>query len=228
MFCGIQTNGVNTMNEAYLCDCMEYMSTIRDNEFNLAVCDPPYGIKYGRGHNGWGCVDHRPSLKDLDWDVAPHKAVFDEIRRVSKNQIIWGGQYFTDKLPQSNCWIVWDKICDTPNKSVFSDCELAWTSFSEVSRMFKLRQMGFIVDTQEKDRIHPTQKPIELYRWLIQNYAEPGQAIFDPFLGSGTSRRAAYDLKMDFVGCECNKDSFDKQEDAFERYTRQGRLDELL
>lgn len=205
-------------------DCLEYMRGILDNHFDLAVCDPPYGIKYARGKNGWGVCDNRPDLKDVDWDVVPSAEVFNEIRRVSKNQIVWGGQYFSDKLPVSKCWLVWDKICATPNKSVFSDCELAWTSFSKVCKMFKLRQMGFIKDTKDAVRIHPTQKPTELYRWIYENYAKAGDKIFDPYLGSGSSRIAAWEMGLDFVGCEISKTLFEKQEERFNGFTAQIKL----
>lgn len=205
---------------AYNRDCLEYMKTLPDNAFALAVADPPYGVKYARGENGWGVCDNRPALADVAWDEVPSQEVFDEIRRVSVNQVVWGGQYFTDKLPVSKCWIVWDKICDTENKSVFSDCEMAWTSFTKVCRLYKFRQMGFISDTK-LERIHPTEKPIELYRWLYANYAQPGDTIFDPFLGSGTSRLAAWEAGLDFVGCEISKEYFEAQEQRFADYTAQ-------
>ena len=135
-----------------------------------------------------------------------------------------GGVYFTDKLPPSKCWIVWDKICQTPNKSVFADCELAWTNFTKVCKMFKLRQMGFIHDTKDAKRIHPTQKPTELYRWIFENYAKEGDKILDTHLGSGSSRIAAYDAGLDFVGYEIDKEYFDKQEERFEQHTSQQNL----
>lgn len=211
------------MNEAYNIDCMEYMKSLPDNYFDLCVADPPYGVKYARGKNGWGVCDNRPDIADVSWDDAPTKEMFDEIIRVSKNQIIWGGNYFTEMLPASKCWIVWDKICNTENKSVFADCELAWTSFTKVCRLFKIRQMGFICDTKDTERIHPTQKPTELYAWIYQNYLE-GKRVFDPFLGSGSSRIAAWDAGLDFVGCEIDKVYFDKQEERFNAHASQMNL----
>ena len=196
-------------------DCVEAMRKMSDNAFDLAVVDPPYGIKYARGKHGWGVCENRPSLSDVAWDNAPSEEYFNELRRVSRHQIVWGGVYFTDKLPPSKCWIVWDKICQTPNKSVFSDCELAWTNFTKVCKMFKLRQMGFIHDTKDSKRIHPTQKPTELYRWIFENYAKQGDKILDTHLGSGSSRIAAYDCGLDFVGYEINEEYFHEQEKRF-------------
>ena len=209
------------MNVAYNEDCFAAMREMRDKAFDLAVVDPPYGVKYARGEHGWGVCDNRPSLKDVEWDEIPPKEYFDELRRVSRNQIIWGGNYFTEHLPPSKCWIVWDKICNTPNESVFADCELAWTSFTKVCKLFKLRQMGFISDTRDDDRIHPTQKPTELYRWIYQSYAKEGDKILDTHLGSGSSRIAAYDMGFDFVGYEISKYYFEKEEERFARHTAQ-------
>lgn len=180
-------------SEAFCPDCLTAVRKMPDNAFDLAVADPPYGVKYARGKNGFGVCDNRPEAEELRWDVAPAKEVFDELRRVSRRQIVWGGNYFTDMLPASKCWIVWDKYCDTVNKGVFSDCELAWTSMTGVCKMFKFRQIGFISDTQFKERIHPTQKPPELYSWIYREYANPGETVLDPFLGSGSSRIAAWD-----------------------------------
>ncbi len=159
------------ISEVYNCDCMDIMRELPDNHFDLVIADPPFGISYARGKNGWGVCENRPSLQDVKWDSKiPDKAVFDEMLRVGKHAIIWGGNYFTHLLPVSKCWIVWDKCNGTPNKSVFADAELAWTNFTKVVRIFRLRQMGFISDTKDGKRIHPTQKPTELYRWLLTTY----------------------------------------------------------
>ena len=203
-------------------DCMEIMKTLPDKAFELAIVDPPYGIQYARGKNGWGDCERRAEPKDVKWDSqTPTIQYFDELRRVSKNQIIWGGNYFTDKLPVSKCWITWDKCDGTENKSVFSDLELAWTSFTKVCRLYRLRQMGFISDTRDTERIHPTQKPTELYEWLLTHYAKPGDKILDTHLGSGSSRIAAYDLGFDFVGCEIDPDYYAAEEKRFADYTAQ-------
>ena len=213
------------MNEAYNIDCMEYMATLPDKAFELAIVDPPYGVQYARGKNGWGVCENRPELKDVKWDnQTPTQDYFNELFRVSQNQIIWGGNYFTDKLPVSKCWITWDKCDGTENKSVFADLELAWTSFTKVCRLYRLRQMGFISDTQDGERIHPTQKPTELYEWLLTNYAKQGDRILDTHLGSGSSRIACYNLGFDFVGCEIDKDYFEAQEKRFQAHTAQANL----
>ena len=161
------------------CNCMEYMKTLPDKCMGLTIADPPYGVSYARGKNGWGVCDNRPDLKDVKWDSKiPEKEFFDELLRVSDKVIIWGGNYFTHLLPVSKCWLVWDKCNGTTNKSVFADAELAWTNMTKVVKMFHLRQMGFISDTKDSKRIHPTQKPTELYDWLITNYAPQGGGNF--------------------------------------------------
>ncbi len=117
-------------------DNMELMARYEDNYFDLAIVDPPYGISYARGKNGWGVNENRPKLDDVKWDKeTPSQEYFTELQRVSKNQIICGGNYFTNKIPVSKCWIVWNKINNTENKSVFADAELLWTSFKKVVKM---------------------------------------------------------------------------------------------
>ncbi len=171
-------------SEVYNIDCMDYMRGLPDKAFDLAIADPPYGVSYARGKNGWGVCDNRPSLDDVKWDSKiPEKEFFDELQRVSKYQIIWGGNYFTHLLPVSKCWIVWDKLNGSTNKSVFADAELAWTNMTKVVRIFRLRQMGFISDTKDVTRIHPTQKPTELYAWLLQQFAHEGGGNFRPYDG---------------------------------------------
>lgn len=210
---------------AYNIDCMEYMATLPDKAFDLAIVDPPYGVQYARGKNGWGVCDNRPDIKDVAWDSEiPTKEYFNELFRVSQNQIIWGGNYFTDMIRSSKCWIVWNKIGKDENKSVFADCELAWTSFTKVVKMFSFRSMGFIKDTKDSCRIHPTQKPTELYEWLLMNYAKEGDKILDTHLGSGSSRIAAHKLGFEFVGCELDKYYFEAQEKRFKIETMQQSL----
>ena len=192
-------------------DNMLLMARYPDNYFDLAIVDPPYGISYARGKNGWGINDNRPDLKDVKWDKeTPNKEYFDELIRVSKNQIVCGGNYFTDMLPVSKCWIVWNKINNTENKSVFADAELCWTSFKKVVKMFTLRTMGFISDTNDKNRFHPTQKPTELYKWLLQNYAKQGDKILDTHLGSMSIAIACADYGFELVGCELDPEYYDK------------------
>lgn len=204
---------------------MELMARYEDNYFDLAIVDPPYGVSYARGKNGFGVNENRPKLEDVKWDKeTPNQEYFTELQRVSKNQIIWGGNYFTDKIRVSKSWIVWDKICQTENKSVFADGELAWTSFRKVVKMFKQRQLGFITDTKDNIRIHPTQKPSELYEWLLMNYAKDGDKILDTHLGSGSIAIACHNLGFDLTACELDKDYYNAAMKRLNNHKNQIRL----
>lgn len=205
------------ISEAYNRDCMEMMAEMEDNAFDLAIVDPPYGggqhfnFRYGTGDAVYRNDRPRPQY-------------FNELRRVSDHQIIWGGNYFTDNLPENRCWISWYKGNPV---AAFSDFELAWTSFDKVSRAVKIESYGFNhADTKTGGlpTIHPTQKPVALYKWLLTNYAKPGQSILDTHLGSGSSRIAAYDLGFDFVGYELDGDYFAAQEERFARHIAQPKL----
>ena len=194
-------------------DCMEYMATQPDNAFDLAIVDPPYGIDAANTFGG----DERKSgkgaalktaFKKKDWDKSiPKEDYFLELMRVSKNQIIWGANYMSHYLPPSMGWIVWDKDNGTTK---FSDCELAFSSFDVALRKWKYTWNGMIQgDMKKKElRIHPTQKPVKLYDWILSNYAEKGQRILDTHLGSGSSAIAAHYYGVDFVGCELDKDYY--------------------
>jgi len=187
------------ISKVYNIDCMEYMKNIPDKYFDLAIVDPPYGI--GINNNiGRRKGDKHSPYKKVIWDnSSPDQNYFDELFRVSKNQIIWGGNYF--QLPPTKCFIVWRKPQISEGVS-FSMLEYAWTSFNKTSK-------EWIGLSNEKDRIHPTQKPIALYAWLLNRYAKQGDKILDTHLGSGSSRIAAYKLGFDFVGCELDKEYFD-------------------
>lgn len=208
-------------------DCMEYMRTIPDNYFSLCVVDPPYGI----GENGSKnhtrsklakATDYKPFAgKDAN---PPDNEYFSELFRVSKNQIVFGANHFISKIPfDSPCWIVWDK---ENGSNDFADCELAWTSFKTAVRKFAFKWHGMLQGNMKNKeaRIHPTQKPVALYRWIFQHYAKEGDKILDTHLGSGSSRIAAYEAGLDFVGCEIDKEYFDKQEERFQAFTDQLRL----
>lgn len=206
-------------------DNMELMARYEDNYFELAIVDPPYGISYARGKNGFGVNENRPKLEDVKWDKeTPNQEYFTELQRVSKNQIIWGGNYFTDKIPVSKCWIIWNKICETKNKSVFADAEIAWTSFKKVVKMFKQRQLGFIIDTKDNIRIHPTQKPSELYEWLLMNYAKEGDKILDTHLGSGSIAIACHNLGYDLTACELDTEYYEAAMKRIEEHKNQLRM----
>ena len=208
------------MNVAYNVDCMEYMRTLPDKAFSLTVVDPPYGIDVANMNMGAGNSPRCPKLKNRLWNKAnwdkqrPGKEYFSELFRVSKNQIIWGGNYFD--LPPCKCFLIWDKGEGMYGRS-FAECEQAWTSFKDTARIFKYTPV-------DKMRIHPTQKPVALYRWIYSRYAKPGDKILDTHLGSGSSRIAAYDVGLDFVGCEVDKDYFDAQERRFAEHTAQENL----
>lgn len=221
------------MTEAYNIDCMEFMRSLPDKAFDLAVVDPPYGIgvmsmnytKSGairtHGHPAAARRDYR---KQSEWDVKPTSEYFAELRRVSKKQIVWGGNYLSDNLPPSKSFIVWDKRVNDSMTNDFSDCEYAWCSNGlGVARMFRFCWNGMIQGNmkEKEERWHPTQKPVALYAWIFKNYAKPGMKILDTHLGSGSSRIAAYDAGLDFVGCEIDKEYFDKQEQRFAEHTAQ-------
>jgi len=198
-------------------DCMEYMATLPDKAFDLAIIDPPYGINFdgnttvkGKGGKA-GTFSNKQHHDKKGWDnERPSAEYFDELRRVSKNQIVWGGNYFADLLPPKKGWIFWDKKITNANNTNFSDGELAWTSFDCILRRFTYDWIGFgyLNNPQGEKKIHPTQKPIRLYKWLLKNYAKEGDRILDTHLGSGSSAIAALDGGFDFVGCEIDADYY--------------------
>lgn len=200
-------------------DCMEYMATLKNNEFDLAVVDPPYGIGVSKRMVGAGVFGPNPNYKIKQWDdQIPSVDYFVELMRVSKRQIIWGGNYFD--LPPSSCWLVWDKMNGENN---FADCELAWTSLKTAVRQFRFRWQGMLQgDMKNKQkRIHPTQKPIQLYQWIFDKYAQKDWRILDTHLGSGSSAIAAHDCGLDFVGIELDGDYFKAAKNRLETHQRQ-------
>ena len=192
-------------------DNMELMARYEDNYFDLAIVDPPYGIGVNKGgHSLAGNGDFKGGNFKVnatkyaggEWDnERPNKEYFEQLFRVSKNQIIWGGNYFADLFPATPCWIVWDKDNGT---SYQADCELAWTSFDTAVRKYSWRWWGLLQgDMKNKQkRIHPTEKPIQLYRWLLMNYAKEGDKILDTHLGSGSIAIACHEEKFDLIACE--------------------------
>jgi len=193
-------------------DCMDYLRDLPDNAFDLAIVDPPYGIgESGKTNSSRGKLavakDYKPFAGgDL---LPPDKDYFVELQRVSGNQIIWGANHFIQNISKgSSCWVVWDKVT---GKSDFADSELAYTSFKTAVRNFRFQWSGMLQgDMKNKEfRIHPTQKPVKLYEWLLTNYAKQGDRILDTHLGSGSSAIAASNLGFDFVGTELDKDYYD-------------------
>lgn len=199
------------ISEVYNCDCLEYMKSLPDKYFDLCIADPPYGIGAGKMNMGNG--KNKQYAIGKSWDAQPPTSeVFEHIIRISKDCIIWGGNYF-ECLPKTKSWIVWDK--GIYGDLSFADGELAWTTFDKVLRIAPIRYKGFL--GADDCRIHPTQKPIALYSWLLDNYAKVGDKIFDPFLGSGSSRIACYKKGFDFYACELDKEYYDAQEERFRR-----------
>lgn len=224
------------MNIAINADCMEVMQQYPDKYFDLAVVDPPYfsgperRCFYGSEISATGVLRKEYPVTDK-WNV-PGSEYFAELFRVSKRYIIWGCNYYNFIFAPGR--IIWDK-CN--GKSSFSDCEIAATNCHDSVRLFRYMWNGMMQGKSideghimrgnkalNENRIHPTQKPLDLYRWTYAHYTQPGFKILDTHLGSGTSRRAAYDFDLDFVGCEISKVYFDKQEDAFAEYTAQMRF----
>lgn len=208
-------------SEAFNMDCMELMQRYPDKYFDLAVVDPPYGIgEDGSTNKTRGLLakskDYKPFAGN---DIAPPSVeYFSELKRVSKNQIIWGANHFLGWT--SPCWLVWDKDNGLTD---FADCELAWTSFNTAVRKFKYKWQGMLQENMKdkEHRIHPTQKPVALYSWIFDNYAKLGQTILDTHLGSGSSRIAAHKAGLSFVGCEIDKEYFDAAEKRFNEYKSQ-------
>lgn len=189
-------------------DCMEYLRSLPDNAYDLAIVDPPYGINIGNGL-GSGKKSYKMH-KGWQFD-APSEEYFKELMRVSRNQIIWGGNYFTTILPPCDNWIIWDK--KNPNRT-FSEAELAWCSVHSKVRIF-----AYCSTRRDKDgRIHPTQKPVALYKWLLEKYAKPGDKILDTHLGSGSSAIAACDLGFEFTGIEIDESYYNDAKTRIKRH----------
>lgn len=192
-------------------DCMEYMRGLPDKAFDLAIVDPPYGIGDEKLTSG-GTWAAKYKKGDCAWDVAPEAEYFSELERVSKNWIVWGGNYFTHHLRGSRCFIVWRKL-QMLGMHTMADCELALTSFDRNAKIWD--------GSNSSDRIHPTQKPVKLYEWLLTNYAKEGDRILDTHLGSGSSAIAAHRMGFAFVGMELDADYYSAAVQRFERETAQ-------
>lgn len=183
--------------EFYNCDCMEGMKQFPDKYFELAIVDPPYGIgdKFKGGKTGKMNFNE---VVEKEWDCVPNQTYFKELFRVSKNQIIWGGNYFN--LPPTRCFVIWDKLISEDFSLAM--CELAWTSFDKLAKIFQYCN-------PKTDKIHPTQKPIKLYEWLLTHYAHPSDKILDTHVGSASSLIACENLGFQYVGFELDKDYYD-------------------
>ena len=212
-------------SEVYLEDCVTALKRYADNHFDLAIVDPPYGINMAMGHKGSakrGDKNRHKSFAGGDSEI-PNEEYFNELKRVSKNQIIWGANYMIEHLKPTPCFIVWDKV--QPEDFSMAMCEVAWTSFYSPAKLFKkVAKGGFLTNGTIDQRIHPTQKPVYLYDWILKNYAKEGDLILDTHLGSGSSRIAAYKGGFNFVGFEIDKEYYEKQEKRFNDFKSQLRL----
>jgi site-specific DNA-methyltransferase (adenine-specific) len=200
-------------------DCMEFMQQYPDKFFDLAVVDPPYGLGNrlvkGGAKGGMGTMRNLADDKVTTWDdKIPPPKYFTELQRVSKNQIIWGGNYFLDYLGKTDGFVVWDKMNGT---NPMADAELAWQNIKGTTRMFRWHHFS----GERTTKLHPTQKPVALYDWIFHNYAKPNDKILDTHLGSGSSRIAADKNKLQFWACELDKEYFEAQEKRFNNYKSQ-------
>lgn len=219
MLCAAFSNRQHPQSELYNMDCVQGMKHYPDKYFDLAIVDPPYGIIKDEKKTGFKGNSYEKTHKSRHWDVKPTKEYFIELSRVSKNQIIWGFQYFMEELKSTKSIIIWDKM---NGDNFMNDCELAWTNCKGNNNLFKHAFIGRY--NPEPTRIHPTQKPIILYNWLLLKYAEKGQRILDTHVGSGSSRIACYLNGFDFVGFEIDKDYCEASEKRFINATMQQRL----
>lgn len=215
-------------------DCMLTMKRYPDKFFNLAIVDPPYGIgmdggaetiyKNGKGGKGFNSVNNFTKKK---WDNnIPTAEYFCELFRVSKNQIIWGGNYFTEFLPVSRGWIFWDKKIANAGNFKFSDGELAWTSFDKrlIRYTYDWIGFGYLNNKAKQVKIHPTEKPIALYEMILRDYAKENDLIFDSHMGSGSLRLACHKTGLEYTGCEIDTEYFEAQEVRFKNFTAQTTL----
>lgn len=208
-------------------DNMCLMARYPDQYFDLAIVDPPYGIgEDGSKNNSRSKIAISKKYKAFSGNDlnAPNIEYFNELKRISKNQIIWGANHFISKIPfDSSCWIVWDK---DNGENDFADCELAYTSFKTAVRKFKFRWHGMLQENMKNKeiRIHPTQKPVSLYKWLLNKYANKNDKILDTHLGSGSIAIACNDYGFDLIACELDKEYYEKALDRLKKHQMQQKL----
>jgi len=225
----VACEGAGAKNKAMITitneDCMQLMARYPDGYFQLAIVDPPYQVDMSGGKsvkNGFKGKKHWDKMNN--WDIRPKGNYFKELFRVSKNQVIWGANYFAEFLPPSMGWIFWYKMQDNFS---FSDGELAFTSFNVKTRIFKYARgmsSGFAPGGETSPNIHPTQKPVALYKWLLHNYAKPGDRILDTHLGSGSIAIACHDYGYDLTACELDPEYYAAAMKRIEAHRAQGRL----
>ena len=217
------------IDRIYCGDCLDLMREMPDKSVDLVLTDPPYGISKAAGKNktrgGWAPAR---DYGNLNWDnTRVSDAVISQMCRVSKNQIIFGGNYYADLLDPSSCWLVWDKDNGENN---FADCELAWTSFKTAVRKFKWRWNGMLQEDMrhKEERIHPTQKPVPLFMQILKKYSKPGDLVLDPFLGSGTTAIACLRTGRHYIGIEKHEPYFVKAQERIDKERAQVRLFDAL
>lgn len=206
-------------------DCMLGMAQFPDKFFSLAIVDPPYGNNLSGGrsaNNGWNASIDWGKCND-GWNLEiPNKQYFEELRRVSRNQIVWGGNYFTDNLPPSECWVMWDK---GQRDFSLADGEMAWCSFDKAIRIFTYSRA---TANRDKSRFHPTQKPIALYKWLLSNYAKTGDKILDTHVGSASSLIACHQMGFEYWGFELDADYYKAASERLERAKAQVSMVDII
>jgi site-specific DNA-methyltransferase (adenine-specific) len=220
--------------ELHNVDCLPFMKQCEDKQFDLAIVDPPYGINADKAQNAAAEARKKANgkskagrgwkeYKATDWDNGiPNAEYWDELFRISKNQIVWGGNYMTEYLPPSMGWIIWDK---GQRDFSLADGEMAWTSFDKALRIFEMSRGKALAKNNEKGgRFHPTQKPTELYEWILDKYAKQGDKIFDSHLGSGSIAIACDKMHFDLVGTEIDTDYFTEANKRLDQHRRQQTL----
>ena len=209
------TENITITNE----DNMLLMARYPDNYFDLAIVDPPYGINMGMGHKGSEKRGDKNKYKTFAGgdNSIPTKEYFDELFRVSKNQIIWGANYMTEFLEPKASWIIWDK--KQPEDFSMAMAELAWSSFGSPMKIYQKRVVG-----ADDVRVHPTQKPVALYKWILDKYAKENDKILDTHLGSGSIAIACHDYGFELTACELDKEYYDKAIQRIENHTKQIKL----
>jgi len=229
------------IDRIYCGDCLDLMREMPDKSVDLVLTDPPYGIGESNEKNlsrgkPFGSKRDRPGSSrvagaknygSFEWDASRvSREYISEIRRVSENQIIFGGNYYADLLDPSSCWLVWDK----DNSGDFADCELAWTSFKTAVRKFKWRWNGMLQEDMrhKEERIHPTQKPVPLFMQILEKYSKPGDLVLDPFLGSGTTAIACLRTGRHFIGIEKHEPYFIMAQERIDKERAQVRLFDAL
>jgi site-specific DNA-methyltransferase (adenine-specific) len=220
------TDKITITNE----DNMLLMVRYPDNYFDLAIVDPPYGIGEDGGKSESRCKKTKVKPNNYikkSWDTsAPNKDYFNELQRVSKNQIIWGANHFIENIKNSNssCWIVWDK---DNGENDFADCELAYCSFNTAVRKIRYKWHGMLQEKMginKEKRLHPTQKPVDLYKWILDKYAKENDKILDTHLGSGSIAIACHDYEFELTACELDKEYYDKAIQRIQNHVSQQKL----